>query len=878
MNLTGVTYWSTSEPFIDRFKTSATWKSNATGTTVAMDGHGDPLAIPAGATNISTNFAVDPLSAGTDNNYVLTFDGTAAIRLNGVKIISSDPGKIVFQVTNANSTYVGMSVTSMSTTDPLHDIHIVRADQVDLFNAGEIFNPAFIDKVSHWDTLRFMGWENTNTLSQVNWDTHSTITNATWNTSAAPDGVPIEVMVKLANEAHTDMWYNVPTTADDTYVTNALSYIRDNLDPALKVHVEYSNEVWNWSYDAADYSQAKANALWGTDVNHDGVIDNTNTAEKVQGGWMVYYGYRSAQVASIAHDVFGDEAGARLDTVLATQAVNPALTTHYTIPGIARADVGSPGDLFTEYAIAPYFGSEFSRPATAADKATVLAWAHSGEAGIDAAFNELEHGGSLSTDHSLASFAAFYASQGAIAQQYGMDLVAYEAGASLTTAVYSGQDRIDVNAFFGKLLNDPRAGELYTQMIHDFTAAGGTLLTAMNETGTNGTSGYWGVLDTIYDTSSPRYDALVAAAADAHSLETDTGGHETDPGGLDTDAPIVDPTSSLINGTSGDDTLTGTDGDDILNGATGADHMIGGAGNDVYTVDNAGDTIVENLNGGIDTVTTSLDHYTLGNNVENLIFVGSDHIVGTGNKLDNVITAGSGDAMLSGLAGNDSLMGGAGNDTLDGGTGSDSLAGGQGNDTYIVDNAGDHVVEAVGSGTDTVITTLDAYTLTDNVENLTHSGSRAFAGTGNALDNVITSGDGRGTLLGLDGNDTLIGSAGADYLDGGAGNDSMSGGGGNDVYIVDSIGDTVTEAVNGGIDEIRTTLDSLTLGANVERLTAIGTGSFTGTGNALDNVLTAGSGPAHLYGLAGNDTLNGGNGDDYLDGGSGADRMIFIAG
>jgi len=409
-------------------------------------------------------------------------------------------------------------------------------------------------------------------------------------------------------------------------------------------------------------------------------------------------------------------------------------------------------------------------------------------------------------------------------------------------------------------------------MVADFAAAGGTLLTAMNETGTNGTSGYWGVLDTIYDTSSPRYDALLAAAGDAHS-------HETDSGGLATVAPpTVDPTSPLINGTAGDDTLTGADGDDILNGAAGADHMIGGAGNDVYTVDNTGDTIVENVGGGIDTVTTSLDHYTLGDNVENLTFIGSDHIVGTGNKLDNVITAGSGDAMLSGLAGNDTLIGGAGNDTLDGGTGSDSLAGGQGNDTYIVDNAGDQVVEAANGGTDTVITTLDAYTLTDNIENLTHSGSRAFAGTGNALDNVITSGDGRGTLLGLDGNDTLIGSAGADYLDGGAGDDSMSGGAGNDVYIVDSIGDTVTEAANAGIDEIRTTLGSFTLGANVERLTAIGTGAFTGTGNALDNVLTAGDGPAHLYGLAGNDTLNGGNGDDYLDGGSGIDRMIGGAG
>ncbi|WSH58696.1 calcium-binding protein [Rhizobium ruizarguesonis] len=293
-------------------------------------------------------------------------------------------------------------------------------------------------------------------------------------------------------------------------------------------------------------------------------------------------------------------------------------------------------------------------------------------------------------------------------------------------------------------------------------------------------------------------------------------------------------------------TITGGTGNDMLNGAAGADTLIGGAGHDTYIVDNAGDIVTEAANEGIDTVRTNLASYTLAGNVENLSFAGTGAFAGTGNNLDNTITGG---------AATDTLSGGAGNDTLDGGAGADSLIGGEGDDTYTVDNAGDLVTEAADEGDDTVRTTLASYTLAANVENLTYIGTVAFTGTGNDLAN------------------TIRGAAGADTLDGGAGADSLIGGAGNDTYIVDDLADVVTEAAEVGIDTVRTTLAAYTLGANVESLLYTGSGSFTGTGNALVNTITGGAGNDTLDGGTGNDTLIGGAGNDTLIGGAGSDTM-----
>ncbi|MBI5907703.1 MAG: hypothetical protein HY853_03855 [Burkholderiales bacterium] len=336
--------------------------------------------------------------------------------------------------------------------------------------------------------------------------------------------------------------------------------------------------------------------------------------------------------------------------------------------------------------------------------------------------------------------------------------------------------------------------------------------------------------------------------------------------------------NDILAGGAGDDILIGEAGDDLLNGGSGADQMSGGLGDDTYVVDNALDTVIEAADEGVDTVQARVSH-TLADNVENLTLVGTLGISGTGNELDNVLTGNAGSNALYGLDGSDTLLGGAGNDWLDGGAGADIMAGGSGNDAYVVDSLDDTVTELAGQGTDTVHTGL-SYTLGSHVENLTLTGpstgsgqaSGAINGTGNELNNVLTGNAADNTLHGLAGDDTL---------DGGAGADTLLGGIGNDTYVVDNVGDLVTENAAEGTDLVQSSIN-YTLTDNVENLTLTGpstgsgqaSGAIDGTGNELNNVLTGNAADNTLHGLAGGDTLDGGAGADTMLGGIGNDTYV----
>lgn len=263
---------------------------------------------------------------------------------------------------------------------------------------------------------------------------------------------------------------------------------------------------------------------------------------------------------------------------------------------------------------------------------------------------------------------------------------------------------------------------------------------------------------------------------------------------------LVDPLENLT-GSAFADTLTGNAlantiignaGNDMIDGGAGADRLIGGLGNDRYTVDDAGDVIVENAGEGTDTVIAKVN-WTLGANLENLtLFAATAPLSGSGNELANVLMGNAGPNHLRGLAGNDQLNGGGGDDTMEGGLG---------NDIYVVNSAADVVIENPGEGIDQVNASV-SFVLPAEMEKLTLTGTLAIDGTGNALANTLTGNAAANILSGLGGNDTLSGRGGDDVLNGGAGANILTGGAGNDRFVFDvsetaANKDTIKDFVHG---------------------------------------------------------------------------------
>ena len=290
-----------------------------------------------------------------------------------------------------------------------------------------------------------------------------------------------------------------------------------------------------------------------------------------------------------------------------------------------------------------------------------------------------------------------------------------------------------------------------------------------------------------------------------------------------------------LRGGAGDDIIDGGDGDDLLNGDTGGDRLIGGTGNDIFFIDDLLDVVVENAGEGFDLVYTSAN-YGLSANVERAAVTDRDSIFAIA---------------INGNALNNEIWGNDGANYLNGDVGADILRGLGGDDVFLVDNAGDVVVESAGGGADIVFTTV-SHVLADHVERLSVNGfSTTFAVnlTGNTFDNEIWGNDG------------------TNQLDGGAGADILQGLGGNDVYLVDNSNDLVIEHAGGGSLDLVLTSVAYQIADHVERLFVNGqttTSAINLIGNALDNEIRGNNGDNIIDGGAGEDIMSGFSGDDIF--------------
>ncbi|MCE0505413.1 hypothetical protein LR948_08625 [Roseivivax sp. GX 12232] len=576
LGLNGVTDWSSQHPFVDIFKTSRAWIGHLPGQWGGIEaeelragGHIDaagwPVSLPDRAERLEALILTDQPEEATGQRgyYILTHAGRGEITLTGRarRVDDSAPGRLRFFYEPGPGA-VGVSISALDPEDPIRDIKVYREEHAALIEAGAMFNPAWLSEVSAMRVLRFMDWQATNDSTLTDWDDRPRPGDASY----MPWGVPLEVLIRLANEVGADPWVNVPHGASDGYVRAMAEMLRDGLDPRLKAHVEYSNEVWNEIFEQARWAEARARDLWGP-------------GEDLK---MQYYGLRAAQVMDIFAEVYGPERATRLVRVFATQTGWMGREARALTAPLAYLTLGRmPRDSFDAYAVTGYFPhgakkdiwSDLSRVLDAAEAEARAAGEAEGLARValrehiratrfEAAYpvfaKMLEPGIDLLTEEVFPYHAA-------VAAEAGLDLIMYEGGAHLVAAG-TGPDEERIAEFlagFGQ--SEPLAG-LYTRLLSGWAASGGVLFNAFVDVGAPSRWGIWGHLRFLGDTS-PRWEALGAYNA-AGPLP-------------DARPASVFADGALAAGSAGDDEMRGSSEEDVLLGGPGDDLLISGGGADL---------------------------------------------------------------------------------------------------------------------------------------------------------------------------------------------------------------------------------------------------------------------------------------------------------
>ena len=515
MNLENVVDWSPAWTFTDAFKASRPWISHAFntqtwGTTwdaaaappLDLDADGNVRGLEtwthdgvqmrqfAGTlmfNSLGGGYAGGTYRAEWDGTGVVTFGFDAVVTASGRTAAGRSFADLRVTPTDSG---IYLRIEETSPADPVRNFNVWMPDWNGRSFVGERwqpgaafspFHPLFLERLAPFTTLRFMGMQETNTSDIVTWSQRRDAADIRQGsgpegTLSEPvaNGISVEYMVALANELDANPWFNMPHMADDTFVRNFATYVRDHLEPGRTAYVEWANEVWNfgWGFEASAWvaEQARAQRL-----------------DPDYGQWIVT-GRESKRDFDIWSQVFAGQTD-RVVRVAAGQAANV---------WIVEQIVANMGGSFDAIALAPYITFTDEQRAGYTAETTVdriLA---------DARTNVAT---SLQWTRDHADLTA------RLATQLGrpIRLVAYEGGPHL-----DGRNEPYQGPFYAAT-NDPRMGDIYRDYLKGLDAVGLDLYVDFQFTG-QASAAPWGDFAKLHRMDAPlanahRY-AAVAAAAD----------------------------------------------------------------------------------------------------------------------------------------------------------------------------------------------------------------------------------------------------------------------------------------------------------------------------------------------------------------------------
>ena len=580
-NLNGVTDWNTENPFIDVFKTSREWMAHLSGqfggytyddmiAAGDLDANGWPIRIPAGCTHYSTFILTEFPSGMTSavGRYRLTYDGIGTIVINGGSNVVNSTNQIDFDYTPTGSSMITIDITAINLSTPITNIQVVHHDNLTRHSNGEIFNPVWISKIKDARTLRFMDWMRTNDSTQSTWANRPKVSDYSWGTRK---GVPLKVMVALANEVRADPWFCIPHLATMNYVYNFAKYVHDNLATTLKAHFEYSNEVWNWQFGQAQWANTEGLALWPGQAD----------------AWVQYYAGRAVQMARNINTAYGANISRAVKIITTQTGYRGLEDAILEAPNWLTSDGGTaiPATYFDAYAITGYFDGGLGRgtkptvvhswlsdslaqATTEADNQSLVGAArtayieaHKYDLAVANAFTEIRTGSITSEmDGTVPNLLSDFTYHKNVANTNNLGLVMYEGGTHLVGIGNTNVEDTALTDFFIHCNNHYEMGETYLTVMSGWKDAGGQAFVQFNDVGRHSKYGSWGSIQHLDDVT-PRMNALITFS------EENPGWWETRSAG--TFASSSRATMSTIN--TIDDTGSSTLGDEWVPDDGGGD-------------------------------------------------------------------------------------------------------------------------------------------------------------------------------------------------------------------------------------------------------------------------------------------------------------------
>jgi hypothetical protein len=476
MNLSGPADWNTELPFVDVFRMSREWISQKEG---AGWGQGPKLDLDeqGWVKRLEPGCWAETLLCTIDGghypsgDYTVLWDGEGRIELGGAASIArSSPHRLVARVDSSRGS-IFLRLKETSPQDPVRNIRFIMPGFEKTY-ATEPFRPEFLKRWQGVACLRFMDWMATNGSRIVRWSERPKLTDATWSRA----GIPVEVMVDLANRLKADAWFCMPHRADDDYVRRFAALVKQKLDPAHAVYVEYSNEVWNSGFEQSRWAGEEGKRL--------GLADKPWEA-----AWR-YTARRSVAIFRIWEEAFGR--GSRLVRVVASQAANPYVSEQV----VGFEDAYKHADAL---AIAPYVTCNVA-PNGKPSVAEVERWT------VDQALDYMEQ-------TALPESIRWIQGQAEVAKKHGLKLIAYEGGQHMV-GVLGGENSAAVEKVLHAANAHPRMGDLYRQYFDAWQRAGGGLFCYFASTASWSKWGSWGILQYADDdpAKSPKFMAAMGWA------------------------------------------------------------------------------------------------------------------------------------------------------------------------------------------------------------------------------------------------------------------------------------------------------------------------------------------------------------------------------